>query len=74
MYDHILQAHAKPDNNNLYNCNDCNFATIDKMKFGKHYKSYHGDIVRITKDKLFSPELNQLKINFDRLNNLYKKH
>ena len=75
MEDHILNNHAVPDEDNFYRCTDCPYKSLDKTKYGNHFKMYHGSQSRSLRAEINddqSLELRQLKSNFSRLENMYK--
>ena len=69
MEDHILEKHAKPDSNDVYKCDECNFQFKDKSGYGQHFKSNHGSNSKTDKNKpseketFLENELRQLKNN-----------
>ena len=73
MHDHILNEHAEPDSNNRYACDDCDFVSTDKDRFGIHFKTYHGaeNIELIEMESSTQSELKQLQHNFERLKVMY---
>ena len=80
MEDHILDKHITPEKDNMYHCDDCKFQCENKDEFGRHFKSTHSstrkqennsnDEHQEEQERLKS-ELRQMKINFDRLENMY---
>ena len=37
MENHILDRHARPDEQGEYKCDDCDFKSSEKESFGKHF-------------------------------------
>ena len=81
MENHIIEKHAQPDADKYFKCDDCNFKSLDKMCYSKHYKEKHGSLKTenlntsseqssLEKTKL-EEEIRQLKNNFERLETMY---
>ena len=76
MENHILDKHARPDSDGEFKCDDCEFNTKDKRKYGEHYKEVHGSRasknVNPPDNHKMKEELRILKNNFDRLETMYQ--
>ena len=70
MEDHILEKHAKPDSNDVYKCDECNFQSKDKSGYGQHFKSNHGSNSKTDKNKPSEKET-FLENNLGRLETMY---
>ena len=74
MEDHILESHVEPDENNMFKCDACQFTSMNKIKFGFHYKIKHGSKKTDTNQSSQNEdELRLLKMNFQRLESMYKE-
>ena len=75
LEDHILDMHATPSEDNFYKCDDCPYKSVNKVNFGKHYKTLHGSGYRLRNKKTQhrDKEYKELKNNFERLNRLYQE-
>ena len=73
LIEHILDSHTLPDNAGLFRCNECPYGTKSKRKLGEHHKVYHRSQNSEDQNKELITEYKQLKINFQRLEGLYKE-
>ena len=74
MIDHILEKHAKPDNNGTYSCDECTFQTSEKSTYGDHFKINHGsksDVKNVEQINKLENELRQTRNNLGRLETMY---
>ena len=77
MENHILGKHARPDKDEEYKCDDCDFTSKDKEKYGKHFKDVHGsnankETTRDDNGSQMVEEMRILKHNFERLEGMYQ--
>ena len=83
MENHILEKHFKPNEENLFCCDECNYKSENRDQLLKHYRCKHkensDDQVEIesvqtanTDERKAKEELRVLKSNFQRLEVLFK--
>ena len=73
MEQHILLKHVNPDDDNMFNCDECNYKCRERSVLGNHYREEHKNKT-LNKDMLkLRDELKSLKSNFKRLEALYQE-